>query len=230
MTEMVTSFVPLTSEQIAKRVARDLTQPQYVNLGIGLPNLVAHYVDPDVGVVIHSENGVLGLGPPPEPGFENPDLIDAGKNLATILPGASFFDQSQSFAMVRGGHVNTAILGAYEVSGLGDIANWSTNDPHNPPGVGGAMDLAAGAKTILVMMKHVSTKGESKIVERCTLPLTAARVVSRIYTDLAVINVTSEGLVVMEMIAGMSRRELQQRTGAHLKWHDPIEELMVLND
>lgn len=225
MTE--SSFVPLTSEQIAKRVARDLTRPQYVNLGIGLPNLVAHYVDPGAGVVIHSENGVLGLGPPPEPGFENPDLIDAGKNLTTILPGASFFDQSQSFAMVRGGHVNTAILGAYEVSGSGDIANWSTNDPHNPPGVGGAMDLAAGAKTILVMMKHESTKGEPKIVEHCTLPLTAAGVVSRIYTDLAVIDVTGEGLVVREMISGLTRHELQRRTGANLRWQDPTGELLV---
>lgn len=225
---MGTSFVPLTSEQIAKRVARDLTRPQYVNLGIGLPNLVAHFVDPGAGVVIHSENGVLGLGPPPEPGFENPDLIDAGKNLTTILPGASFFDQSQSFAMVRGGHVNIAILGAYEVSGSGDIANWSTNDPHNPPGVGGAMDLAVGAKTILVMMKHLSTKGEPKIVAHCTLPLTAVGVVSRIYTDLAVIDVTNEGLVVLEVIAGMTRVELQRRTGAPLRWHDPTGELSVL--
>lgn len=215
---MNTPWKPFTPEQMAMRVARDLGRKKYVNLGIGLPNLVARFVDSAAGVVLHSENGVLGLGPPPKPGQENPNLIDAGKNLATVLPGACYFDQSQSFAMIRGGHVDAVVLGAFEVSAAGDLANWSTDDPNTPPAVGGAMDLAVGAKSVLVMMKHTSPTGSPKIVERCSLPLTAARVVSRVYTDLAVIEITPEGLSVLETAPGLSPEELQSRTGVALRW------------
>jgi len=209
---------PFSAEQMARLVARDLHGKRYVNLGIGLPNLVARYVDPKVGLMLHSENGVLGLGGPPKPGEENPDLIDAGKNLSTIVPGACFFDQSQSFAMIRGGHVDAVVLGAFEVSASGDLANWSTEDPTVPPAVGGAMDLVAGAKAVLVMMKHESPSGAPKIVERCTLPLTGAGVVSTVYTDLAVIDITPTGLMVRDMAPGLTRDELQRRTGARLGW------------
>lgn len=217
---MTTPLEPFSSEQMAKLVARDLGRKKYVNLGIGLPNLVAHHVDPEAGVVLHSENGILGLGPPPKPGEENPDLIDAGKNKATAIPGACFFDQAQSFAMIRGGHVDAVVLGAYEVAANGDLANWSTDDPTTPPAVGGAMDLAAGAKSVLVMMKHTSPKGAPKIVERCTLPLTGSKCVSTIYTELAVIDVTPEGLRVRDMCPGLTREALQSRTGAPLLWSD----------
>lgn len=215
---MTAPFDPFSSEQMARLVARDLRGKRYVNLGIGLPNLVARYVDPDGGLMLHSENGVLGLGGPPKPGEENPNLIDAGKNPATVVPGACFFDQSQSFAMIRGGHVDAVVLGAFEVSATGDLANWSTDDPTVPPAVGGAMDLVAGAKAVLVMMKHVSPTGAPKIVERCTLPLTGSGVVSTVYTDLAVIDITPKGLVVRDMALGLTREELQKRTGAALTW------------
>ena len=209
----------LDRNQIAARVARDIPNGAYVNLGIGLPTLVANHVPTDREIVLHSENGILGLGPKPAPGAEDDDLIDAGKNPATALPGASYFHHADSFSMIRGGHIDICVLGAFQVSAAGDIANWHTGEPDAIPAVGGAMDLAAGAKQVFVTMEHLTKKGESKIVERCSYPLTGLRCVTRVYTDLAVIDIKSDGLHLVEICAeGLSFDELQRLNGVALKY------------
>jgi len=207
----------LDRNQIAARVARDIPDGATVNLGIGLPTLVANHLPKDREVVLHSENGILGLGPKPAAGAEDEDLIDAGKNPATALAGASYFHHADSFAMIRGGHIDICVLGAFQVSATGDIANWHTGEPDAIPAVGGAMDLAAGAKQVFVTMEHLTKDGRSKIVERCSYPLTGVRCVTRIYTDLAVIDVRPDGLHVVDIVEGLSFEELQRLSGVPLK-------------
>jgi 3-oxoacid CoA-transferase B subunit len=206
----------LTRDDIAKRAAADLWDGAVVNLGIGVPVLVANYVPPDREIVYHSENGILGVGPTPPAGVGDPDLINASKALVTLMPGASIFHHTDSFLMIRGGHIDLALLGAMQVSAEGDLANWSTSDEKMPPAVGGAMDLAAGAGAVRVLMEHTTKDGTPKIVERCTYPLTARRVVKRIYTNLAVIDVTQGGLVARELAPGVPFAEVQAKTGAKL--------------
>ena len=209
----------LDRHQIAARVARDIPNGAYVNLGIGLPTLVANHIPKDREIVLHSENGILGLGPKPAPGTEDEDLIDAGKAPATALPGASYFHHADSFGMIRGGHIDICVLGAFQVAANGDIANWHTGEADAIPAVGGAMDLAAGAKQVFVTMEHLTKKGESKIVERCSYPLTGVRCVTRIYTDLAVIEVKADGLHLVEICAeGLTFDELQRLNGVPLKF------------
>jgi 3-oxoadipate CoA-transferase beta subunit len=202
--------------QIAARVARDIPEGAYVNLGIGLPTLVANHIPKGREVLLHSENGVLGIGPKPAPGTEDEDLINAGKEPVTLLAGGSFFHHADSFGMIRGRHLDFCVLGAFQVSVRGDLANWHTGAPDAIPAVGGAMDLAVGAKNVLVMMEHLTKSGESKIVERCTYPLTGAACVNRIYTDLAVIDVKAGGLYVVDMAAGLEFDELQRLSGVPL--------------
>ena len=206
----------LDREAIARRAAQDLWDGAVVNLGIGLPTLVANYVPAGREIVYHSENGVLGVGPSPLANDVDPDLINASKTPITLLPGASIFHHTDAFVMIRGGHIDLALLGAMQVSAAGDLANWSTGDEKMPPAVGGAMDLAAGAKGVYVLMEHTTKEGAPKIVENCTYPLTAARVVTRIFTNLAVIDVTKDGLLVREMAPGVAFDALCAQTGAKL--------------
>ena len=201
-----------TWDEMASRVARDIPEGAYVNLGIGLPTLVANHFSKDREVILHSENGILGVGPSPAAGTEDPDLINASKEPVTLVKGAAFFHHADSFGMMRGGHLDVCVLGAFQVSIGGDLANWHTGQPDAIPAVGGAMDLASGAKQVFVMMEHLTRKGESKIVERCTYPLTGAACVNRIYTDLAVMNVTANGLEVIDLCHGMSLDELKRVT------------------
>ena len=201
-----------TRDEVAARIARDIPEGAYVNLGIGLPTLVANHLAPDKEIFLHSENGILGMGPAPAPGEEDPELINAGKQPVTLLAGGAYFHHADSFAMIRGGHVDICVLGAFQVSIAGDLANWHTGEPGTIPAVGGAMDLAVGARRVFVMMEHLTRKGEPKIVERCTYPLTGVRCVSRIYTDLAVLDVTPTGLTVVDMVDGLSLAELKQCT------------------
>ena len=209
----------LDRNQIAARVACDIPNGAYVNLGIGLPTLVANHLPVDREIILHSENGVLGVGPKPAPGEEDEDLIDAGKSPVTLLTGGSFFHHADSFGMIRGGHIDICVLGAFQVSAAGDIANWHTGEPDAIPAVGGAMDLAAGAKQVFVTMEHLTKKGESKIVERCSYPLTGVRCVTRIYTDLAVIDVKPDGLHLVEIVAAdLSFDELQRLNGIPLRY------------
>ena len=207
----------LDRNQLAARLARDIPDGSIVNLGVGLPTLVANYLPAGREIVIHSENGVLGVGPRAAPGEEDEDLINAGKEPVTLVKGAAFFHHADSFAMIRGRHLDFCVLGAFQVSVAGDLANWHTGGADAIPAVGCAMDLAAGAKKVLVMMEHLTKKGESKIVERCTYPLTGARCVDRIYTDLAVIDVEADGLHVVETVEGLGFEELQRLTGVPLK-------------
>lgn len=206
----------LSRRQIAWRAAQDIREGAYVNLGIGLPTLVSDFIPKDREVVLHSENGILGMGPAPKKGEEDPDLINAGKGLTTLLPGGAYFHHNDAFLMIRGGHLDLALLGAYEVSEKGDLANWTVEDPSTPPGVGGAMDLAAGAKEIRVILEHNTKDGAPRIRKQCQYPLTAPNVVKRIYTNLAVIDVTPDGLVAREIVAGLDFAGLQDKTEAKL--------------
>lgn len=206
----------LNRYEIAARIAKDIPEGWYVNLGIGVPTLVADHVPTDREVIFQSENGLLGMGPAPAEDAIDPWLINAGKQYVTLRPGGSFFHHADSFAMIRGGHVDLCVLGAYEVANNGDIANWATNDREKAPAVGGAMDLAVGAKRIWVAMTHTTRDGSPRLVEQCSYPLTAAGVVSRIYTDLAVIHMTDMGFEVAEMVPGLTLDALQEKTGAPL--------------
>jgi 3-oxoadipate CoA-transferase, beta subunit len=205
-----------TKEQMAARVAADIPNGAYVNLGIGLPTMVANHLPRDREIILHTENGLLGMGPAPEAGSEDPDLINAGKQPVTALAGASYFHHADSFAMMRGGHLDFCVLGAFQVSVTGDLANWHTGAPDAIPAVGGAMDLAIGAKRVYVMMEHQTKKGESKIVASCSYPLTGVGCVNRIFTDLAVLDVTPAGLKVIELAPGLTFGELQQISGVPL--------------
>jgi 3-oxoadipate CoA-transferase beta subunit len=204
---------PITRDQLAARVARDIPEGAYVNLGIGLPTLVANHLPAEREVFLHSENGLLGMGPAPAAGAEDYDLINAGKQPVTLRPGGAYFHHADSFAMMRGGHLDICVLGAFQVSVRGDLANWSTGEPGAIPAVGGAMDLAIGAKQTFVMMEHLTKKGESKLVDTCSYPLTGLACVSRVYTDLAVIDVTPQGLRAVEVIDGLAYDELVKLSG-----------------
>jgi 3-oxoadipate CoA-transferase beta subunit len=210
------AYQRLTREQIVQRVAQDIPEGSYVNLGIGLPTKIANYLDADKEIFLQSENGVLGMGPAPAKGDEDSDLINAGKEFITLLKGGSYFHHSDSFTMMRGGHIDICVLGAFQVAQNGDLANWHTGSPDAIPAVGGAMDLAIGARNVFVTMEHVTKNGEAKIVEQCSYPLTGMACVNRIYTDLAVIDVTPNGLIVSEMVPGLTLDELQKLTDAPL--------------
>ncbi|WP_166533539.1 3-oxoacid CoA-transferase subunit B [Blastococcus xanthinilyticus] len=211
---------------MAARVARDIPDGAYVNLGIGMPTLVGDVVAADKEIIFHSENGILGMGPAPAPDEVDWELINAGKQPVTLLTGGSYFHHTDSFMMMRGGHIDVTVLGAFQVSQQGDLANWATDDSNLPPAVGGAMDLAVGAKRVLVLMMHTTPDGRHKLLPECTYPLTAARVVHRIYTELAVIDVGPDGFVVVDMVAGLDREELQRRTGAPLTFADDVAVLV----
>ncbi len=218
----------LSSADIARRVANDIAGGSYVNLGIGMPMLVGDYIPQDREFILHTENGMLGMGPAVPEGEEDWDLINAGKQGVSILPGGSYFHHADSFAMIRGGHIDISILGAYEVAANGDLANWHIPGPR-PPAVGGAMDLVAGAKKVWVMLSaHVSKEGAPKVVERCTLPLTGVGCVTRVYSDLAIIDIDARGLTVSAMVEGLSREELQKKTGAKLAFAADCEILKPL--
>jgi 3-oxoadipate CoA-transferase, beta subunit len=209
------NYTKLTREEIARRIAQDIPEGAYVNLGIGMPTLVANHLPKDREIFLHSENGILGMGPAPAPGSEDPDLINAGKEPVTLLTGGAYFHHTDSFAMMRGQHLDIAVLGAFQVSVTGDLANWHSGGDAIPA-VGGAMDLAVGAKNVWVMMEHLTKSGESKIVPRCTYPLTGSGVVKRIYTDLAVIELAPRGLVARDLVPGLGLDELQRLSGVPL--------------
>ena len=216
MTSETPTAVGWSREEMAARAAHDIPDGSYVNLGIGIPELVAKFVPEGRVFIYHTENGLLGMGPPPAPGEEDPELINAGKKAVTMVPGASFFHHADSFAMIRGGHIDVCVLGAMQVAANGDLANWSTGAPKAIPAVGGAMDLVQGVETIFVITKHVTKSGEPKLIEACTYPLTGQGVVSRIYTDLAVIDVTPAGFKLLERAPGVTEEEVRQKTGAPL--------------
>jgi 3-oxoadipate CoA-transferase beta subunit len=207
---MSTNYQPLTKTELAQRVARDIFDGACVNLGIGMPTLVANHLPPGIEVVLHSENGLLGMGPAPAAGQEDYDLINAGKQPVTLLPGGCFFHHADSFAMMRGGHIDICVLGAFQVSAGGDLANWSTGDSDAIPAVGGAMDLAVGARQTWVMMDLLSKDGSSKVVPRCTYPLTGVACVKRIYTNLATFSCDPEGLRLLDAISGLDAEQLQR--------------------
>jgi 3-oxoadipate CoA-transferase, beta subunit len=206
-----------TRDEMAALVARDIPEGAYVNLGIGLPTMVANHLPKEREILLQSENGLLGMGPAPAPDAVDPDLINAGKQPVTLLTGGSYFHHADSFAMMRGGHLDFCVLGAFQVSATGDLANWHTGAANAIPAVGGAMDLAIGAKRVFVMMEHQTKSGESKIVAKCSYPLTGVGCVNRIYTDLAVIDVTPDGLTVVQTVAGLEFEELARITGVPLR-------------
>ena len=206
----------LTRDEMANRLAQDIPNGSYANLGIGIPELVTKFVPIDCEFIYHTENGLLGMGPSPEEGGGDPELINAGKRRVTALPGAAYFHHADSFSMIRGGHLDLCVLGALQVSKNGDLANWSTGAPDAIPAVGGAMDLVAGVKSIYVLTQHCTKHGEPKLVETCTYPLTGLNVVNRIYTDLAVIDVTTDGFQLVELSPGIEFEYVQERTGAQL--------------
>lgn len=214
---MTTTYTPLTRDEMAARVAQDLFDGAYVNLGIGMPTKVANYIPEGVEIILHSENGILGMGPAPAEGEEDYDLINAGKQPVTLLPGGAYFHHADSFAIMRGGHLDICVLGAFQVSATGDLANWSTGEPGAIPAVGGAMDLAIGAKSTWVMMTLLTRDGKSKIVPEATYPLTGIGCVKRVYTDLATFNCTPEGLEVVDRVEGLSHEELERLVGMPLK-------------
>jgi 3-oxoadipate CoA-transferase beta subunit len=199
--------------QLAQRVARDIHDGAYVNLGIGMPTLVANHLPPGAEVVLHSENGILGMGPAPAAGEEDYDLINAGKEPVTLLPGGCFFHHADSFGMMRGGHIDICVLGAFQVSAVGDLANWSTGEPDAIPAVGGAMDLAVGARQTWVMMDLLTRHGQSKLVKQCSYPLTGVGCVKRIYTDLATMECTPHGLRLIDTVDGLDRAQLERLIG-----------------
>ncbi len=210
--------IKLNRDQIAARVAQDIPEGAYVNLGIGLPTLVANHLPADREVILHTENGMLGMGPAPAKGEEDYDLINAGKQPVTELPGCSYFHHADSFAMMRGGHLDICVLGAFQVSQQGDLANWHTGAPDAIPAVGGAMDLAIGAKDVFVMMELLTREGQSKLVDVCTYPLTGMRCVSRVYTDVAVFDISKDGVTVTDVFGDMTADELLRLTGLPLKF------------
>lgn len=207
---------PLSRRQMAWRAAQDIADGAYVNLGIGLPTLCSDFIPEGREIVFHSENGILGMGPAPRQGEEDADLINAGKQLTTLVPGGVFFHHNDAFLMIRGGHLDLALLGAFEVSETGDLANWTTEDPNFAPGVGGAMDLAVGAREVRVIVEHTTKDGRPRIRKACAYPLTAPHCVKRVYTNLAVLDVTREGVVVREMVEGLDLAGLQALTEARL--------------
>ena len=207
------TYVKRSREQLAQRVARDIHDGAYVNLGIGMPTLVANHLPKGIEVVLHSENGILGMGPAPAEGQEDYDLINAGKQPVTLLPGGAFFHHADSFAMMRGGHLDICVLGAFQVSATGDLANWHTGEKDAIPAVGGAMDLAIGAKQTWVMMDLLTKKGESKVVAKCGYPLTGIGCVKRIYSDLATLDCTPQGLRLVDKVEGLEHAELERFVG-----------------
>ena len=213
---MSISYTRRSKDELAQRVARDIHDGAYVNLGIGQPTLVANHLPAGIEVILHSENGILGMGPAPAEGQEDYDLINAGKQPVTLLPGGAFFHHADSFGMMRGGHLDICVLGAFQVSATGDLANWSTGEPGAIPAVGGAMDLATGAKQTWVMMDLLTKKGESKVVAQCSYPLTGIGCVKRIYSDLATFECTPQGLHVIDMVSGLTHGELEKLVGLTL--------------
>jgi 3-oxoadipate CoA-transferase, beta subunit len=213
---VLAKYKPLTRDEMAARVACDIPEGWYVNLGIGAPVQVANHVPTEREVIFHSENGVLGMGPAPAPDRINRWLINAGKQYVTLRPGGSYMHHADSFALIRGGHLDLCVLGAFQVAENGDLANWSTSDNDSAPAVGGAMDLAVGARQVWVLMEHQTKSGESRLVRRCTYPLTALGVVKRVYTNLAVLDITAEGFAVREMVEGLTLEALQKVTDAPL--------------
>ena len=210
------SYQKRSKIELAQRVARDIHDGAYVNLGIGMPTLVANHLPAGIEVILHSENGILGMGPAPVAGQEDYDLINAGKQPVTLLAGGAFFHHADSFAMMRGGHLDICVLGAFQVSATGDLANWHTGAADAIPAVGGAMDLAIGAKKTFVMMEHLTKSGQSKLVAQCSYPLTGIGCVSRIYTDLAVLDITPDGVKVIDSVPGLTFDRLQSLTGVPL--------------
>ena len=212
---------------IAKRAARDLIDGTTVNLGIGIPAMCADFLPNGVELLYHAENGILGFKDLSKPGEGDANIMDAGGKFPKLVPGMAFFDSVESFNLIRGGHIDVTVLGALQVSRTGDLANWTTNDPKFPPGVGGAMDLAVGAKRIWVLTEHCTRQGEPKLVKACTYPLTAAGVVKRVYTDLAVLELGDDGVVVLEMVPGLTLETLQAVTGPELRLADDWRELVA---
>ena len=214
---MTKNYQRRSKDELARRIAQDIHDGAYVNLGIGMPTLVANHLPEGVEVVLHSENGILGMGPAPSEGEEDFDLINAGKQPVTLLPGGSFFHHADSFAMMRGGHLDICVLGAFQVSATGDLANWSTGEAGAIPAVGGAMDLAVGAKQTWVMMDLLTKQGESKLVAQCSYPLTGLACVKRVYTDLATFACTPDGLQLLDAVEGLSKAALEAIIGLPLK-------------